>query len=163
VKAIDVVGNARLKQPCRCSCSSSSCATRRSRRSSTSWPSLGKIGDSSATKPILDFLARDIEPSVRGSAVYALGDIGDRAALPSLEKLAKDSTDENFRGLTQSAIRKIEQKPAPTVVRRRWPIAVPRPSRNRTRPKALRSRGRSVAASTFPLQSLLERLGDERA
>ena len=77
---------------------------------------LGKIGDPHATKPILDFLARDIEPSVRGSAVYALGDIGDRAALPALEKLAKESPDENFRGLAQSAIRKIEQKPAPAVV-----------------------------------------------
>ncbi len=77
---------------------------------------LGKIGDKSATKPILDFLARDIDPSVRGSAVYALGEIGDRTALPTLERLTKTSTDENFRGLTQSAIRKIEQRPAPTVV-----------------------------------------------
>ena len=77
---------------------------------------LGKIGDTHATKPILDFLARDVEPSVRGSAVYALGDIGDRAALPALEKLVKQSTDENFRGLAKAAIRKIEQKPAPTVV-----------------------------------------------
>jgi HEAT repeat protein len=77
---------------------------------------LGKIGDPVATKPILDFLARDVDPSVRGSAVYALGDIGDRAALPTLEKLVKQSTDENFRGLAQSAIRKIEQRPAPAVV-----------------------------------------------
>ena len=36
--------------------------------------------------------------------------------LPALEKLAKDSTDENFRGLAQSAIRKIQEKPAPSVV-----------------------------------------------
>ncbi len=77
---------------------------------------LGKIGDPHATQPILDFLARDVDPSVRGSAIYALGDIGDRAALPALERLAKQTTDENFRGLTQSAIRKIEQKPAPAVV-----------------------------------------------
>jgi HEAT repeat protein len=77
---------------------------------------LGKVGDTHATQPILDFLARDVEPSVRGSAVYALGDIGDRKALPTLERLAKQSTDENFRGLTLSAIRKIEQKPAPSVV-----------------------------------------------
>lgn len=77
---------------------------------------LGKIGDPHATQPILDFLARDVDPSVRGSAVYALGDIGDRAALPTLERLAKQTTDENFRGLTQAAIRKIEQKPAPAVV-----------------------------------------------
>jgi HEAT repeat protein len=77
---------------------------------------LGKIGDPSATQPILDFLARDVDPSVRGSAVYALGDIGDRAALPTLQRLATQSADENFRGLTLAAIRKIEQKPAPTVI-----------------------------------------------
>jgi HEAT repeat protein len=77
---------------------------------------LGKIGDPHATRPILDFLARDIDASLRGGAVYALGDIGDRAALPTLERLAKQTTDENFRGLTQAAIRKIETKPAPAVV-----------------------------------------------
>jgi HEAT repeat protein len=116
VKAIDIVGNARLKQAVpllvqQLFMRDTTLATKQHILAS-----LGKIGDPSATKPILDFLARDIEPSVRGSAVYALGDIGDRAALPSLEKLAKNTTDENFRGLTQSAIRKIEQKPAPAVV-----------------------------------------------
>jgi HEAT repeat protein len=116
VKAIDVVGNARLKPAVpllvqQLFMRDTTLATKQHILAA-----LGKIGDPSATKPILDFLARDIEPSVRGSAVYALGDIGDRAALPSLQKLAKDSTDENFRGLTQSAIRKIEQKPARAVV-----------------------------------------------
>jgi len=78
--------------------------------------SLGKIGDTHATKPILDFLARDVDPSVRGSAVYALGELGDRSALPTLERFAKADADESFRSLAQSASRKIEQKPAPTVV-----------------------------------------------
>lgn len=77
---------------------------------------LGKVGDTHATKPILDFLARDIDASVRGSAVYALGEIGDRTALPTLEKLAKSDHDESFRSLAQSAIRKIQERPAPTVV-----------------------------------------------
>jgi HEAT repeat protein len=77
---------------------------------------LGKIGDTHATKPILDFLARDIDPAIRASAIYALGDLGDRSALPTLEKLAKETTDQNLRGLTQAAIRRIEQKPAPAVV-----------------------------------------------
>jgi HEAT repeat protein len=116
VKSIDIVGNARLKQAVpllvqQLFMRDTTLATKQHILAS-----LGKIGDPSATKPILDFLARDVDPSVRGSAVYALGDIGDRAALPSLEKLAKSTTDENFRGLTQSAIRKIEQKPAPSVV-----------------------------------------------
>ena len=77
---------------------------------------LGKIGDPRATKPILDFLVRDVDPSIRGSAVYALGDLGDPAALPALEKLTKETTDPNLRGLAQSSIRRIEQRPSPTVL-----------------------------------------------
>jgi HEAT repeat protein len=77
---------------------------------------LGKIGDPRATKPILDFLARDIDPTVRGNAIYALGDIGDKTAIPPLEKLAKNTTDDTLRGLAQSAIRKIQEKPGPAVV-----------------------------------------------
>jgi HEAT repeat protein len=116
VKSIDIVGNARIKQAVpllvqQLFMRDTTLATKQHILAS-----LGKIGDPSATKPILDFLARDVDPSIRGSAVYALGDIGDRAALPQLEKLAKNTTDENFRGLTQSAIRKFEQKPAPAVV-----------------------------------------------
>jgi HEAT repeat protein len=75
--------------------------------------SLGKVGDPAATKPLLDLLARDVDPSLRGGIVYALGEIGDKNALPTLQKLVKDpAADDNFRGLTQAAIRKIEQKPA---------------------------------------------------
>ena len=116
VKAIDVIGDNRVKQAVpllvqQLFMRDTSLATKQHILAS-----LGKIGDAHATKPILDFLARDIDPSVRGSAVYALGDIGDPAALPTLEKLAKETSDENFRGLAQSAIRKIQDRPAPTVV-----------------------------------------------
>jgi HEAT repeat protein len=116
VKAIDVIGDSRLKQAVpllvqQLFMRDTTLATKQHILAA-----LGKIGDTHATQPIIDFLARDVEPSVRGSAVYALGDIGDRAALPTLERLAKQSTDDNFRGLTLAAIRKIEQKPAPTIV-----------------------------------------------
>src|SRR5438128_6458949 len=46
--------------------------------------SLGKIGDRRATGPIMDCLSRDIDPAVRGNAIFALGDSGDPPALPSL-------------------------------------------------------------------------------
>ena len=45
---------------------------------------LGKIGDSRATKPILDFLARDGDRGLRGNAIFALGDIGDQDAVEPL-------------------------------------------------------------------------------
>ena len=77
---------------------------------------LGKVGDTHATKPILDFLAQDVEPNIRASAIYALGDLGDRSALPTLQKLKTETKDGNLRGLIQAAIRRIEEKPAPTVV-----------------------------------------------
>ncbi len=116
VKAIDVIGDARTKAAVpllvqQLFMRDTTLATKQHILAS-----LGKIGDDHATKPIVDFLARDVDPSVRGSAVYALGEIGDRAALPTLERLVKSAPDENFRSLAQSAIRKIEQKPAPSVV-----------------------------------------------
>jgi HEAT repeat protein len=78
--------------------------------------SLGKIGDSRATSPIVDFLSRDVDPATRGTAIFALGEIGDRAALPALDALAKDERDEMLRGIAQEAARKIRDKPVPTVV-----------------------------------------------
>ena len=80
--------------------------------------SLGKIGDRRATGPIMDFLSRDIDPAVRGNAIFALGDIGDPAALPSLEVLARDAQDPLLRSLAAEAARKIRARPAPAVVPR---------------------------------------------
>jgi HEAT repeat protein len=77
---------------------------------------LGKIGDTRATGPIVDFLARDVDRNVRGNAIFALGDIGDPAAIPSLEAIAKDGGDEVLHGLALEAIRKIRARPAPDVV-----------------------------------------------
>jgi len=78
--------------------------------------SLGKIGDKRATGPIMDFLSRNIDPAVRGNAIFALGDIGDPVALPSLEALAKDGEDPLLRSLAAEAARKIRARPAPAVV-----------------------------------------------
>ena len=78
--------------------------------------SLGKIGDKRATGPIMDFLSRNIDPAVRGNAIFALGDIGDPAALPSLEALARDGQDPLLRSVAAEAARKIRARPAPAVV-----------------------------------------------
>jgi len=76
---------------------------------------LGKIGDSRATGPIVDFLGRDIDPTARGNAIFALGDIGDTAAVPPLEAIA-NTGDPMLRGLASETIRKIRTRPAPTLV-----------------------------------------------
>lgn len=76
---------------------------------------LGKIGDPRATPPLVDFLSRDIDLATRGNAIFALGEIGDRAALPSLGLIA-EGEEPALRSLAQEAIRKIKERPAPSVV-----------------------------------------------
>jgi HEAT repeat protein len=78
--------------------------------------SLGKIGDTRATGPIMDLLARNGDPTLRGNAIFALGDIGDPAALPSLDAMAKDGQDPLLRSVAADAARKIRARPAPVVV-----------------------------------------------
>jgi HEAT repeat protein len=77
---------------------------------------LAKIGDRRATQPIRDFLARDVEPGVRGNAIFALGEIGDPSALPTLEAIAAGGGDDMLRGLALESIRRIRERPAPDVV-----------------------------------------------
>jgi len=77
---------------------------------------LGKIGDQRATKPILDFLARDGDRGLRGNAIFALGDIGDQDALGPLNRIAGESTDPTLRSLAQTAVHKINNRPGPEVV-----------------------------------------------
>src|SRR5579875_3201382 len=61
---------------------------------------LGKIGDKRATASLLDIVARANDPA-RGNAIFALAGSG---------------AEEPLRRLAEEAIRKIEQRPAPTVV-----------------------------------------------
>lgn len=77
---------------------------------------LGRIGDSRATKPILDFLARDGDRRVRGNAIFALGDIGDETALGPLGRIAEETDDATLRSVAQAAMRKIRDRPAEEVV-----------------------------------------------
>src|SRR4029077_16602643 len=76
---------------------------------------LGKIGDTRATGPILDFLARDVDPAARGNAIFALGDIADPSAVAPLQAIANDG-DPVLRGIAADALRKIHDRPAPAVV-----------------------------------------------
>ncbi len=72
---------------------------------------LGKIGDPRSTKPICDFLSRDIDTPTRGTAIFALGEIGDEKALGVLTRLASNSDDPTTSRLADEAARKITQRP----------------------------------------------------
>ena len=68
---------------------------------------LGRIGDSSASRPILDYLDREKNPDVRGTAIYALGEIGDLTVRDDLTKLEQTEEDPRLKRLVAEAIIKI--------------------------------------------------------
>lgn len=72
--------------------------------------SLGKIGDTRSAKPIADFLSRDTDPATRGTAIYALGEIGDPTSVSDLKRVGESASDETTQRLVRDAIAKIEQR-----------------------------------------------------
>lgn len=72
--------------------------------------SLGKIGDSRSARPITDFLSRDTDLATRGTAIYALGEIGDPNSVGDLKRIGESSSDETVQRLVRDAIAKIEQR-----------------------------------------------------
>ena len=48
-------------------------------------------------------------------SIHALGEIGDKAAIPPLERIVKDG-DPTLRPIAQAAVVRIRQKPEPEVV-----------------------------------------------
>jgi HEAT repeat protein len=74
---------------------------------------LGKKRDPRSTQPICEFLARDLDPSTRGTAIFALGEIGDKGALDVLADLAANGTDPTACRLADEAARKINRKAPP--------------------------------------------------
>lgn len=71
---------------------------------------LGKIGDQRSARPVADFIARDTDRATIGTAIFALGEIGDPATIPDLQKLNSSSTDERLRQLSEDSIGKIRQR-----------------------------------------------------
>lgn len=71
---------------------------------------LGKIGDNRAAQPISDFLSRDVDIPTLGTAIYALGEIGDQSALTDLERIAEQSEEPSLQRVARDAIAKINQK-----------------------------------------------------
>ncbi len=73
---------------------------------------LGKIGDARAALPIAEFLQRDLEPSIRGTAVFALGEIASSESIETLRKVAENDTDANVQRLATEALAKVEYRRA---------------------------------------------------
>jgi hypothetical protein len=68
---------------------------------------LGKIGDPSASRPILDFATQETSADVRGTAVYALGEIGDQTIQEDLKRLGNDEADPRVKQLVDEALVKM--------------------------------------------------------
>ncbi len=71
--------------------------------------SLGKIGDPRATRAITDFVQRSTDKDAIGTALFALGEIGDDKAIPEL-KVTQKSADPTLHRIATDAIAKIEAR-----------------------------------------------------
>ncbi|MEO8603555.1 MAG: HEAT repeat domain-containing protein [bacterium] len=69
--------------------------------------SLGKIGDQRAAKPIMEFLSRDLDHATRGTAIFALGDIGDPETIEFLETLERTEPHPTLKRLANEARAKV--------------------------------------------------------
>jgi HEAT repeat protein len=69
---------------------------------------LGKIGDPRAAQPIIEFLQRPLDAATRGTAIYALGDIGASASAGALRQIAHDDKNPTLRRLAEEALNKVQ-------------------------------------------------------
>jgi hypothetical protein len=67
---------------------------------------LGRIGDSSAVKPLVEVLNSEY-PSVRAAAAWALGSIGETSAIKPLELLSGTEKNQWVKGYLREALEKI--------------------------------------------------------
>lgn len=77
---------------------------------------LGKIGDPRAGEPITEFLKRNLEPGIRGTAIFALAGVGGPEAIPSLERVAEEVDDPRLQRLVMTAAKEIRQRLSPATV-----------------------------------------------
>ena len=69
---------------------------------------LGRIGDAQGALPIMQFLAEPEDERGRGTAVFALGEIGNETATPLLKRVAMEDQSATVRRLAREALRKID-------------------------------------------------------
>jgi HEAT repeat protein len=78
--------------------------------------SLGRMGDVRAAAPIAEYMSRTTDLETRGTAVFALGEIGDSASIPKLQTIQADGSDPHMQRLAGEAIAKINRRLTPSTV-----------------------------------------------
>lgn len=68
---------------------------------------LGRIGDAQAALPVIQYLSTEQDDRGRGTAVFALGEIGSDQAAPVLTKVVANDKSPMVRRLAQEAMQKI--------------------------------------------------------
>ena len=69
---------------------------------------LGRIGDAQGALPIMQYIQEETDDQGRGTAVFALGEIGNDKATPVLIKLADEDPSPMVRRLSKEALQKID-------------------------------------------------------
>jgi len=69
---------------------------------------LGRIGDAQGALPIIQYLQEETDDQGRGTAVFALGEIGNDKATPVLIKLTDEDPSPMVRRLSKEALQKID-------------------------------------------------------
>ena len=77
---------------------------------------LGRMGDVRAAAPIAEYLDRTTDPESRGTAVFALGEIGDQSSIPKLQDIQRDAPDPHMQRLAGEAVAKIQNRLTPSAV-----------------------------------------------
>ena len=79
--------------------------------------SLGRMGDVRAAAPIAEYLDRDSDPATKGTAIFALGEIGDHASIVKLQSIQTDTkADPHMQRLAGEAVAKINRRMSPSTV-----------------------------------------------
>lgn len=79
--------------------------------------SLGRMGDTRAATPVGDYLDRDTDPATKGTAIFALGEIGDHASIARLQAIQTNpANDVHMQRLAGEAIAKINRRLSPSTV-----------------------------------------------
>src|SRR6185369_1685102 len=78
--------------------------------------SLGRMGDVRAAPPISEYLDRDTDPATKGTAIFALGEIGDHASIAKLQTVQTEAPDPHMQRLAGEAVAKINRRLSPSTV-----------------------------------------------